>query len=139
MSMRVLIVDADWYFLRQVRDFLDSRGHLTLHEPDPADAVERARRWRPDLVIVPAEAEACCDGDLLERLGRLQPRPAVLLTAHLDGFAQAWRAWQRGGDELLFKPLMHPSELHVAVVAALENSVCPIRRRVPAWQVAKSA
>lgn len=139
MSMKVLLVETDWHFLRQVREFLESRGHLTLHEPDPAEAVRRARHWRPDLVILSAEPDCCCDGEMLQRFADLTPRPAILLTAHLDSFARAWRAWQRGGDELLFKPLVHPSELHVAVVAALENVICPRRRAIPAQVLAKSA
>lgn len=139
MSMKVLIVDTDWHFLAQVRDFLESRGHLTLHEPDPAEAVKRAEHWKPDLAIVSAEPKDCCDGELLERFADLRPRPAILLTANLDAFAEAWRAWQRGGDELIFKPLMHASELHVAIIAALENTICPRRQQAPAQPVAKSA
>ena len=79
------------------------------------------------------------NGDVLERFADLWPRPAVLLTANLDAFAEAWRAWQRGGDELIFKPLMHPSELHVAIVTALENTICPRRRQAPAPALARSA
>jgi len=139
MSMKVLIVDPDWYFLRQARDFLEPRGHITLHEPDPEQGCLRAERWKPDVAILSAELASCCDGDLLARFHGLRPRPAILLTANLDQFGKAWRAWQRGGDEMLFKPLMHRSELHVAIFAALENTVCPRRRAAPRGAAAISA
>jgi DNA-binding response OmpR family regulator len=137
--MKVLILDADWHFLQQARDFLESRGHLTCHITEPAQAVAKAEHWRPDLVVVSTELKGCGDGDLLERLSLLEPRPAILLTANLDRFAQAWRAWQKGGDEVLFKPLLHPSELHVAIVTALENSLCPQGRARTAQTPALSA
>jgi len=139
VSMRILIVDPDWHFFAQARDFLEARGHFVVHRNDADQAVERARCWKPDVVIVSAELTACCDGDLLRRLAAVQPRPAILLAAGLDAFDKAWRAWQHGGDDLLFKPLLHSSELHVALVTALENSVCPRRQPVPAPPAALSA
>jgi len=139
MSLKVLIVDPDWHFLAQARNALEARGDITVHEARPDQAVRRAEHWCPDLVIINAELRDCCDGDLLERLSRLSPRPAILLTAGVDQFAKAWRAWQRGGDELLLKPLMHPGELHVAVLHARENMLVPRRLLIPAQPVAVSA
>ncbi len=139
MSMKVLIVDADWYFLRQARAYLESRGHLTIHEPDPHKALARITHWQPDMVIVSAEMKECADGDLLTKLSSLQPRPAILLTSPLDQFEKAWRAWQKGGDEVVFKPVMHGSELHVAIVTALENANCPRRIRTLVEPAALSA
>ena len=130
VSMRVLIIDPDWQFLRQARDYLEQRGHVTVHEAEPAAALKRAEHWKPDLVLASVELPPVSDGDLLQRLAHLQPRPAILLTAGLDRFDRAWRAWQRGGDEVLFKPLLHPSELHVAIVTAMEAAVCPKRRNL---------
>ncbi len=137
MSMKVLIADPDWYFLRQARDYLESRGHHVVQEDDPHAAARRADQWKPDLVIVSAELPDCCDGDLLNAFDRLHPRPAIILTAALERFDKAWRAWQRGGDELIIKPVLHASELHVALFAALKNARTP--RRPAAPPVAKSA
>ncbi len=139
MSMKVLIVETDWHFLRQVRGFLEPRGHLTLYEPDPERALQRAEHWKPDLAIISAEREECCAGDVLERFGQLQPRPAILLTAALAKFGEAWRAWQHGGDELLLKPLVHPAELHAAIIAARENAVCSHPRSLAGRPTALSA
>ncbi len=128
MSMRVILIDPDWAFLQQARSYLESRGHHTICEADEADVLERARHWRPDIILISAELDAVSDGDLLERLADLRPRPAILLTAGLDRFDQAWRAWQHGADEVIFKPLLNTSELNVAIFSAMENTICPRRR-----------
>jgi DNA-binding response OmpR family regulator len=139
VSMRILIVDPDWFFLAQARDHLESRGNHVIHEPDPLRALECCRRWRPDVAMLSAEMSECCDGNLLTEFKRLHPAPAVVLTAALERFDKAWRAWQRGGDDMLFKPLLHPSELHVSIVTALENAICPRRRQTAGHARALSA
>jgi hypothetical protein len=45
----------------------------------------------------------------------------------MDRCGQAWRAWQRGGHDLLIKPIFRADELHAAVVAALENAAAGTR------------
>lgn len=139
MSMKIMIVDPDWNFLQQVRSYLESRGNHTVYEPDTEAALERAEHWRPDVVIVSAELDHASSGDLLERLQAVKPRPAVLLTAPLDRFDKAWQAWQHGGDEVIFKPLLNTSELNVAIFSAMENAICPRPRSVPAASKAMSA
>ncbi len=137
--MKILIADPDWHFLGQVRDVLEPLGHHVVHEPQPDEAVARADHWKPDIVMASAELPACCDGELLGRLSGVQPRPAIVLTAGLERFSEAWRAWQRGGDELIIKPVLHPSELRVAIITALKNAVHPRRSSPIPQPLAKSA
>ena len=138
MGMKILIADPDPHFLRQVREYLEPMGHLVVHEPRPDGAISRADHWKPDVVMVSAELPECSDGELLSALESVQPRPAVVLTASLERFSEAWRAWRRGGDELVIKPVLHPSELHVALIVALKNTATP-RDRSAAAPLAKSA
>ena len=126
--MKVLFVDPDWHFVQQARGFLEAHAHLVVYEPQPAAALQRALRWQPDVVVISAELPCCCDGSRLEELSQLRPRPAIVLTSSLARFDKAWRAWQRGGDEVLIKPLLHPNEIHAAIVAAMQNAICPQRR-----------
>ena len=65
---------------------------------------------------------------LLEALRVLPDRPAVLLTEHMDRYDRAWRAWQRGGDELLMKPVFYAHELQQGIVTAMENAAASARR-----------
>ena len=128
MSMKILVVDSDSSFLRQTRDLLEPRGHYVVHEADTDRALRRSLKWHPDVIMVSTEYESCCDGNLLNDLARLTPRPAILLISAMTDFEKAWRAWQRGGDEVLFKPLLHSSELHTAIMSARQNALCPSRR-----------
>ena len=123
--MKVLIADPDWHFSQRVSRFLEDRAHLVVQESTADAALERARRWLPDLVILASEL-AIGDGVMAE-LSSLKPRPAVLLTEGLDRFDRAWRAWQQGGDELLVKPVLSSRDLHQAIVTARENAATGAR------------
>ena len=125
MSMKVLLVEPDWRFARMACRYLESHAHLVVPQPQPQQALDHARRWHPDLVIVAAEL---AENDFLRSLTALRPRPAVLMTAWPDRCDVTWRAWQVGGDELLMKPVFHAGELHEAVVTARENAAAGARR-----------
>ena len=124
--MKVLILDPDWRFARQVRDHLERRAHLVVHHTKADNATDKVEHWEPDLVIV--AAEFCGDG-LLGVLHGGRHRPAVLLTGWMDRYDRLWRIWQEGGDELLMKPVFKTKDLHEAIVTALENATAGTRMR----------
>jgi len=124
--MKVVIADPDWRFAEQATSYLESRAHLVVYQPHPDEALAQAAHWQADLVIVAAELAG---KGLLESLYQLKPRPAVLLTGWMDRYTRVWRAWQRGGDELLMKPVFKSEELHLAIVTALENAAAGTSRR----------
>ncbi len=126
MSMKVLIADPDWRFAQHATLYLESRAHLVARHADHVKAIEAARHWQPDLVIV---SEELAETGLIDELQALQPRPAILLTGWMDRFDKVWRAWQRGGDELLMKPIFSASELQAAIIMALENAATGVRTR----------
>ena len=128
MSMKILIIDSDWRFVNHVREHLERFGHYVVHQPDAKKALQQVSKWRPDIIMVDCAIEACSNGDLLQVFGQLIPRPVVLLTSYMDDFQRAWRAWQHGGDELLFKPILHISELHTAIATAMKNAAHPYLR-----------
>ncbi len=122
MSMKVLVVEPDWRFARMAADYLEGHAHLVVQESRLDEALERVSHWQPDLVIVAAELAEDGFVGLLEDRTAGANRPAVLLTGWLDRYDIAWRAWQKGGDELLIKPVFTTDELHSAIVTALENA-----------------
>ena len=128
MSLKVLIMDPDWRFNRQAASYLESRAHLVVSENRTDEALDHARRWQPDLVILSSELA----NEALGALYALEPRPAILLTGQMERYDIAWKAWQKGGDELLMKPVFRTSELHEAIIIALENAVTGTRKYRPA-------
>ena len=93
-----------------------------MSDPLPDSALDLAVRWRPDVVVLSSESADRQPDGFLQRIQDLDPRPAILLTGQLDRFDAAWRAWRRGGDELLLKPVIHAWELHTAIISAIEAS-----------------
>ena len=126
MSMKVLIADPDWRFARQATGYLEAHAHLVVRHSSSADVFKQAEHWQPDLVILAAEL---AETGLLGEIQDLSPRPAVLLTEHMDRYDRAWRAWQKGGDELLMKPVFKAEELHEAIIIAMENATTGARIR----------
>jgi DNA-binding response OmpR family regulator len=116
--MRIMIVESDWQFEAKVTRFFENHAHLVSSRTSET-ALEHAKSWRPELIILSAEY---AEEKLLDGLRALEPSPAVLLTEHMSRFDRAWRAWQVGGDELLMKPIFHYHELQQAVVSALEHA-----------------
>lgn len=126
MSMKVLIADPDWRFTGQATAYLESHAHLVVTESRPKEIRTHVEHWQPDLVVLAAEL---ADKGAIDWLNTLGNRPAVLLTGRMDRYSIAWKAWQKGGDELLMKPVFKSEEIHDAIVTAMENRVSGARVR----------
>ena len=124
--MKVLIADPDWRFAQQATSYLESRADLTMHQTEAASVLEHVRRWQPDVIMVAAEL---AQGDLLRELQQLRPRPAILLTGWMDRYDLAWRAWQKGGDDVFIKPLLRIEDIRDGIVTAMENAALGNRHR----------
>lgn len=122
MSLKILICDSDWRFVERAIRFLSSHGHQVMNEALPSEALDLASHWHPDVVILASESTEGANEQVIAQLKRLTPRPAILLTGQLDRFDAAWRAWRKGGDELLLKPVINAWELYTAIVGALNAS-----------------
>jgi two-component system, LytTR family, response regulator AlgR len=129
VSLKVLICDTDQRFVSRAERFLASHGHQVVTEQLPDTALELARSWKPDVLVLSSEAADQQADSFMHELRDLNPRPAILLTGQLDRFDAAWRAWRKGADELLLKPVLHAWEIHTAILAAIEAA--PAKRSAP--------
>ena len=120
MSLRVLICDTDQRFVTRAERFLTSHGHQVVTEQLPDTALDLARSWRPDVLVLSSEVVDRQSDEFMRELRGLSPRPAILLTGQLDRFDAAWRAWRKGGDELLLKPVLHAWEIYTSILSAIE-------------------
>ena len=126
--MKVLITDPDWQFSQRAMNYLESLANTVSYKSSIAEANATLESFQPDLVII--AAQYIDDGSIdLDDLYSVDSEPAVLLTEHMARYDRAWRAWQKGGDELLMKPIFRSDELWTAVKAALENAATGQRLR----------
>jgi DNA-binding NtrC family response regulator len=122
MSLKVLICDSDEQFVLRAGKFLSGHGHQVMSEPFLSDVADLADHWKPDVLIISSDTIENDTEGHFDSITAMDKRPAVLLTGQLDRFESAWRAWRKGGDELLLKPIVQAWELHSAIVAALESA-----------------
>jgi DNA-binding response OmpR family regulator len=121
MSLKVLLCDTDWRFVDRATQYLSAHGHQVLAEAIPSEAMELSKRWKPDVVVLASESTEGHNDKILKQLKHLPNPPAILLTGQLDHFDAAWRAWRKGGDEVLLKPVINAAELHTAIIAAMRG------------------
>lgn len=133
--MKIIIVDSDWRFVSKATRYFESFADAVLQQ-SAFSLVSQAETWQPDLVILAAEYAT---ENLLESLQTISPRPAVLITEHMSRYDRAWAAWQRGGDELLMKPVFKSQDLREAVQVAMQNAAVNPRYETTARRCAVSA
>lgn len=104
---RILIVDDDHQTLDALDFSLTLEDHQTIRATDGAQAVELARRERPDLVVLDCMMPVM-DGIVAARLLRedavTESIPIVMLTARVTD-ADVWRGYQSGVASYVPKPL----------------------------------
>jgi len=95
----VLVVSGDLSTRRLIRAHMEPEGYAVALAPNGVDALDAARRQRPDSVVLDLDADGDRDVDVLQELRKVLPDlPAVLLAAHSDTRPLA--------DELRCPPVM---------------------------------
>jgi CheY-like chemotaxis protein len=119
----VLIVDDDPWILRMVSTLLEKRGYEIVTAGDGEEALAKAERTAPDLIITDVMMPKV-DGWTLVRTLRSRPGlalvPVIFLTA-LGGEEDRIRGFRLGADDYLPKPFRF-EELDLRVQNALRKS-----------------
>jgi DNA-binding NarL/FixJ family response regulator len=117
----VLIVEDEWIVARDMQQTLQADGHIV---PPPAttaaEALEAAKIWSPDLVLMDIVLDERRDGvDLVRRMRDQRPLGVVFVSAHADeGTINRVRDTQAHG--FVVKPFT-PTQLRATVRIALDN------------------
>ncbi len=102
---RVLVVDDDPAMRQVLRIRLEKWGHTVETCEDGHSAVERSRRWDPEIVITDLVMPGPSGLDLLKQIkGENPARGVVLITAHGE-VDQAVEAMKAGASDFVTKPL----------------------------------
>jgi len=130
MSSKVLISEGDWQLLEFAYGDLRRHGYEVIVEASPMKALEITKRWQPHVVIVSGSCLAEWEKVSPSSLEEIRSIASVLATISADEPSHTWRQWSERGCDVLFKPLVHPSELRAAAdqaIKSLNRTKKPIR------------
>jgi DNA-binding response OmpR family regulator len=115
---RVLIVDDDPQLGHSVERVLEREGYTCRVVLDPANAVEAALQFKPDVILIELQPE---QAPALPKLqGGMGPIPFVFMAGHTQDYARLG-ALVRPFDDWLAKPAA-PQEFIVRVQTALRRA-----------------
>ena len=101
--MRILIAEDETIIRLDLRAALEHAGHEVHEARDGAEAVEAARSWEPDLVMLDVKMPELDGIEAARRITAMRPLPVVLVTAYADA-RLVERAVGAGVNAYLVKP-----------------------------------
>lgn len=116
---KVLISESDFRLLEYAYGDLRRHGYEVIVESTPAKALKLIRQWRPQVVVASARCLSAWEERTARGLASLFKRAAVMVTVDTEDSDMTWQRWTQRGCEVLFKPLIHSSELRAAIDQAL--------------------
>jgi len=119
VSPRVLISESDWRLLEFAFGDLRRHGYEVMVESSPLRALDVVKQWRPEVVIASSHCLGEWENHVDGWLETMPPHTTIMVTANTDDSDSTWQEWADRGCEVLFKPLVHSSELRVATEQAL--------------------
>lgn len=129
--MRVLIVDDEPSIRKTTRIAVESSGHTASEAPNAAKAIKAAEEEGYDAVFLDLKLGADDGLQVLDKLAKLRPAPAVILFTAYANIATAVEAMRRGAFDFIPKPFT-PDQIRavLAKVAKANN----LERRVNALE-----
>ncbi len=119
MTARILVVDDEAMVTEVVERYLRSNGFDTMTARDGEKALEIAREWRPDLVVLDLMLPGIDGLEVCRRLREDQPLPIIMLTA-LGEESDRIVGLEIGADDYIVKPFS-PRELVARVRSVLRR------------------
>jgi DNA-binding response OmpR family regulator len=102
--MRVLVVEDDRALGMFLQKGLSFEGHEVEWVGDGESAVERARCWAPDLVVLDLGLPRCDGREVLELLSRESAHSSVVVLTGRGEVEERVRCLNLGADDFLTKP-----------------------------------
>jgi len=119
MSARILVVDDDRALAEMLGMVLQGEGFLTEHSADGAEALEKFRDMRPDLVLLDLMLPGLDGIEVCTRIRAESGTPIIMLTARTDT-VDVVRGLEAGADDYVVKPF-NPTELIARIRARLRG------------------
>lgn len=119
MSARILVVDDDRALAEMLGMVLEGEGFTTDFSGDGAEAVEKFRETRPDLVLLDVMLPTLDGIEVAEQIRAESGVPIIMLTARTDT-RDVVRGLEVGADDYVVKPF-NPAELIARIRARLRE------------------
>lgn len=119
MSARILVVDDDRALAEMLGMVLQGEGFLAEYSVDGAEAVEKFREMRPDLVLLDLMLPGLDGIEVCARIRSESGVPIIMLTARTDT-TDVVRGLEAGADDYVVKPF-NPVELIARIRARLRE------------------
>jgi len=129
--MRVLIVDDEPSIRRTTRIAVESAGHAAVEAPNAARAMKAAEDEGFDVVFLDLKLGADDGLEVLNRLVRLEPAPAVVMFTAYANIATAVEAMRRGAFDFIPKPFT-PDQIRAVLSKVSKANI--LERRVEALE-----
>jgi DNA-binding response OmpR family regulator len=123
MSNTILIADDEDSIVQLARLYLGKEGYHVLTARDGHDALEMARRQKPDLVVLDLMMPRVDGWEVARRLRKEGSTPIIMLTARDDDVDKIV-GLELGADDYMTKPF-NPRELVARVKAVLRRAQAP--------------
>ena len=120
MPSTILIADDERNILELCRLYLTKEGYTVETATDGQDALDRARRVKPDLVVLDIMMPKVDGIEVLRRLRKEGTTPIIMLTARGDDVDKVV-GLEIGADDYVTKPF-NPRELVARVKAVLRRT-----------------
>jgi DNA-binding response OmpR family regulator len=111
----VLVVDDEPEIVKMVQKIMEARGHKVSIARDGVEALEVARRERPDVMILDLNLPKVDGFEVCKQLktdGATKHIPIVMLTAAYVTMEDADRGVHVGADEYVVKPFLREVLVH---------------------------
>jgi DNA-binding NtrC family response regulator len=100
-----LVVDNEASFASFLEEFFKIEGHFILRAVTAKDALEKARQFQPDLILLSNQLKGDSGLTLLPELLLEHPSAAVILMANQPSIQEAVEAMKNGAVDYLERPL----------------------------------
>jgi two-component system, OmpR family, alkaline phosphatase synthesis response regulator PhoP len=123
MPSTVLVADDEKNIVQLIKLYLTNEGFLVETAQDGQEALDKARRFRPDLVVLDIMMPRVDGLEVCRRLRKESNVPVIMLTARTDDVDKIV-GLELGADDYVTKPF-NPRELVARVKAVLRRAQAP--------------
>ncbi len=129
--IRVLLVDDEERFRKNLADRLQLRGYAVDQAGDGEEAIRALRRFRPDVILLDRKMPKLSGEDTLREIKRIAPETQVIMLTGHASFDSATETGRLEAFAYLEKPCETPELIRTLEAARQEKDYAMARLEIP--------